>query len=252
MRKITPQPAALPPASTLPAPRASRRHTLQSALLGLLGAVATPFARGQARASATVLPQMMEGPYYPPAAWRAASTDWDADLTQVRQDNGPVLTAQGEHLALTLLLRNPQGQAVSQAEVEIWQCDAFSAYRHPDVTAPAHRQDPGFQGFGAARSGADGSVRFRTIRPVAYPGRAPHIHIRLRHPSFGEWTSQLFVSGDPKNDFDLVWRRLQADDRVAADLPLQAIPAAGNDGLQWQVSHTLVMPEQPRRAWWRF
>jgi protocatechuate 3,4-dioxygenase beta subunit len=48
---------------------------------------------------------------------------------------------------------------------------------------------------------------------VPYPGRTPHIHVKLRHASFGELTSQLFVAGDPGNARDFLWRRLDAGDR---------------------------------------
>ena len=68
--------------------------------------------------------------------------------------------------------------------------------------------DDGFQGLGAARADAQGRLRFRTIRPVPYPGRTPHIHVTLRHASFGELTSQLFVAGDAGNERDFLWRSL--------------------------------------------
>jgi protocatechuate 3,4-dioxygenase beta subunit len=82
-------------------------------------------------------------------------------------------------------------------------------------------------------------VTFRTIRPVPYPGRTPHIHFKLRHPAFGELTSQLFVTGDPGNDRDFLWRRLSAEGRAALGMQLQRTTT---DGLVWQVTHTLVVP----------
>ena len=84
----------------------------------------------------------------------------------------------------------------------------MAQYRHPSVPARAGGFDPGFQGYGATRSGAQGLARLRTIKPVAYPGRTPHIHFTLRHASFGTLTSQLFVAGDPGNARDFLWRRL--------------------------------------------
>jgi protocatechuate 3,4-dioxygenase beta subunit len=125
------------------------------------------------------------------------------------------------------------------AEVEIWQCDALAQYRHPGVAAEPGRFDPGFQGFGAARSGSDGALAFRTIRPVPYPGRTPHIHVKLRHASFGELTSQLFIAGDPGNARDFLWRGLAARrPRGAGD---DAAPAT-EAGLRWQTRHALVVP----------
>jgi protocatechuate 3,4-dioxygenase beta subunit len=67
--------------------------------------------------------------------------------------------------------------------------------------------------------------RFRTIRPVPYPGRTPHIHVKLRHTSFGELTSQLFVADDPGNARDFLWRQLGAEDRARAGHGAEAAPA---------------------------
>lgn len=188
------------------------------------------------------LAAMTEGPFYPPERWRGRNpvndSDWDHDLTRV-QRGGQVLVARGEHLALQLRVVDTQGRAIDRAEVEIWQCDTMAQYRHPGVPAEPGRYDPGFQGFGAARSAADGTVAFRTIRPVAYPGRTPHIHVRLQHPSFGERISQLFLAGDPGNARDFLWRSLDAADRAALALALQP---ATDEQLRWTARHPLVVP----------
>lgn len=212
---------------------APRRRALQ---LGAAAAAAIALP-ALAQPRATPLPQMTEGPFYPPRRWRSADDDWDADLTRV-QRGSQRLTARGEPLGLTLAVVDTQGRTIDDAEVEIWQCDALAAYRHPDVARVPGRFDPGFQGFGAARSDAQGATRFRTIRPVPYPGRTPHIHVKLRHPAFGEWTSQLFVDGDPGNARDFIWNRLGAAEQAAAALRLQ--PAAG-EGLRWQARHAIVV-----------
>jgi hypothetical protein len=98
--------------------------------------------------------------------------------------------------------------------------------------------DPGFQGLGLARSDAAGALRFRTIRPVAYPGRTPHIHVKVRHASFGELTTQ--VEGDPGNARDFLWRQLPEADRAPLAMQLQPAPA-GSD-LRWLVQHTSHPP----------
>ncbi len=213
-----------------------RRHLIAAGL-----ALPASLALAQAR-DAGLLAPMTEGPFYPAAAWRARNSvnteDWDADLTRVRRGSH-VVQARGEPLGLHLQLADRTGRRIDGCEVEIWQCDSLQAYRHPGVAVEIDRYDPGFQGFGAARTGADGSVGFRTIRPVAYPGRTPHIHIKLRHPSFGELTSQLFVAGDAGNARDFLWRRLDADEQAALAMKLQ--PGGGN-GLRWQVQQPLRLP----------
>jgi protocatechuate 3,4-dioxygenase, beta subunit len=204
-------------------------------LLGGASALALPALASSRRA----LAPMTEGPFYPPRAWRDRVPDWDADLTRV-QRGGQVLVARGEHLALQAVVADTQGRLIDNAEVEIWQCDVMQSYRHPGVAQTAGRFDEGFQGFGATRSGRDGTLALRTIKPVPYPGRAPHVHVTLRHAAFGELTSQLFVAGDAGNARDSLWRWLPTADRAA--LEMQLLPAPADSGLRWLVNHTLVVP----------
>jgi protocatechuate 3,4-dioxygenase, beta subunit len=212
-----------------------RRSMLGTCASVAVCAIALPALASSRRAIAP----MTDGPFYPPRAWRARWDDWDADLTQVRAD-GRTSSAGGEWLGLDLQVADTGGRIVDGAEVEIWQCDSLAVYRHPGVPLQPGRHDPGFQGFGAARSGRDGRLAFRTIRPVPYPGRTPHIHIKLRHGSFGEVTSQLFVAGDPGNARDFLWRALEPADREALEMRLQNAPA--DSGLRWTVRHTLAVP----------
>lgn len=194
-------------------------------------------------AALRVLPGMTDGPFYPSRRWRDggpfAAGGWDADLTRVATHDAP---ARGEHLALALQVVDRDGRVVDGAEIEIWQCDAMAAYRHPRQPVDEGGFDPGFQGFGAAVTAGDGLVRLRTIRPVPYPGRTPHIHVKLRHPSFGEIGSQLFVDGDPGNAGDFLWRRLDEEARRALAIRLQRAPADAPTGLHWQAQHRLVVP----------
>jgi len=200
-----------------------------------LSTLAWPALASSRRAIAT----MTDGPFYPPRAWREQWADWDADLSRVQRD-GRTLVARGEHLGLELQLVDVNGRAIDGAEVEIWQCDAMAVYRHPGVRVVEGQFDPGFQGFGATRSTADGGLRMRTIRPVPYPGRTPHIHIKLRHATFGELSSQLFVAGDAGNARDFLWRAVQATDREMLEMTLK--PATPDSGLRWMVRRTLVLP----------
>jgi protocatechuate 3,4-dioxygenase beta subunit len=212
------------------------RRRLLVASAGAVATIAFP-----AIASARGLPRMTDGPFYPPATYRARSTDWDADLTTVRgfdPDGRPLPRARGEHLDLRGAVLDADGRAVDGAEVEIWQCDAFGSYRHP--RGAGERVDVGFQGFGSTRSDTRGLYRFRTIRPVPYPGRTPHIHVKLRHPTFGEVTSQLFLAGEARNAGDVLWRQLDDAERKEVELRLQT-PAAG-ETVAWVAERDLVVP----------
>ena len=214
-------------------PQPARRRLVLAAGVGAAAALGIP-----GLASARGLPPMTDGPFYPSLAYRARALDWDADLTTVKgrsPDGQPLPRARGEHLDLHGVVRDGAGRAVDGAEIEIWQCDVHGSYRHP--RGAGDRIDAGFQGFGATRSDGRGGYRFRTIRPVPYPGRTPHIHVKLRHPAFGEVTSQLFVAGEPGNAGDFLYRSLDDTDRGEVDMRLQRAPAG--DTVSWIVERDL-------------
>jgi len=215
--------------------RLVRRRQCLTALIGGSAVLGLPLLASSAHAA---LPAMTEGPFYPPVTWRERELDWDADLTRVMRTPGAnAPRAAGEWLDLVGSVVDERGRAIDAAEIEIWQCDAYGSYRHPNGVAG--RVDAAFQGFGSTRSDAHGRYRFRTIRPVPYTGRTPHIHVRLRHPGFGELTSQLFVAGDPGNAGDTIYRRLSPAERALVDLSLQRAPA--NAPVVWVAERALVV-----------
>ncbi len=227
-----------PPAALL---SIDRRRAIRLSATAAAATLAIPLLLTRPARAATVLPPMTEGPFYPSPAWRERGPfagDWDADLTRVRRA-GRERVAEGEHLGLNLRVRDSAGRVLDGTMVEIWQCDTWGRYRHPRDGAAPGDVDEGFQGYGQARTGAEGGVGFRTIRPAPYAGRTPHIHVKLRHPSFGEISSQLFVEGDPGNTGDFLWRRLSTAERAALAMTLQP---ARDGGLRWQTRHTLVVP----------
>lgn len=215
--------------------RPTRRHVLCSA-----GAAVAVLGFPAIAASRDALPRMTDGPFYPPLAYRAQAIDWDADLTVVRsRDAGgqPRAPAAGEHLDLYGTVRDDNGRPVDAATVEIWQCDAYGSYRHP--RGASDRVDAGFQGFGSAQSDVRGGYRFRTIRPVPYPGRTPHIHVKVRHPSFGEVTSQLFLADHPGNSGDFLYKSLGEAERSAVALRLLRAPPGAP--VTWRVERDLIV-----------
>ena len=131
-------------------------------------------------------PPDAEGPFYP----RTLPADRDGDLTRVAGRSG---VAQGTPLYLAGTVRRTDGTPLSGTTVELWQCDALGVYHHVGATEP---QDENFQGYGVVVTDADGRYAFRTIRPVAYPGRPPHLHFKLTPKSGPGLTTQLYVRGD--------------------------------------------------------
>ncbi|MGE0332087.1 MAG: intradiol ring-cleavage dioxygenase [Ramlibacter sp.] len=190
------------------------RRTVAAALVAL-PAVWTG-ARAQAPAARRATPSQTEGPFYPVQLPR----DSDADLLR----NGTLSYARGQPVWLDGSVSDLQGKPVAGAQVEIWQCDEAGHYHHP---GDGDRADKAFQGFGKVVVGADGRYRFRTIRPVAYAGRTPHIHVKVRLGQRELLTTQLYVAGDPGNERDFIWRRMNAQDRAAVTVPF----AKGPEGL---------------------
>jgi protocatechuate 3,4-dioxygenase beta subunit len=204
--------------------RPNSRRTLErrALLAGLAGAAVVPLARAQAPQSAGATPAQTLGPFYPRDEFERPD-DTDADLLRV--DGDRVLT-RGVPLYFTGRVADRAGAAVANAAIEIWQCDANAVYHHPDGGAEAER-DPHFQGYGVTRTDAAGAFHFRTIRPVAYPGRTPHIHVRVQAADGRVLATQLYLPNDPGNARDFLFRRLSAHEQAALTLRLEpATPQA--------------------------
>jgi protocatechuate 3,4-dioxygenase beta subunit len=173
--------------------------------------------RAQPAVARQPTPRQTEGPFYPVTLPR----DSDFDLLR----NGSQAYTRGQPAWVEGSVTDLQGKPVSGAQVEIWQCDEAGHYHHPGDGGKA---DPAFQGFGRVTVGADGRYRFRTIRPVAYSGRTPHIHVKVKLASRELLTTQLYVAGDPHNERDFLWRNLGPEGRAALTVPFQP----GGDGLR--------------------
>jgi protocatechuate 3,4-dioxygenase, beta subunit len=162
-------------------------------------------------------PAQTEGPFYP------VSLPKDADFDLLK--NGTLNYTRGQPAWVDGSVTDVQGKPVAGAQVEIWQCDEAGHYHHPGDGGKA---DPAFQGFGRVTVGADGRYRFRTIRPAAYSGRAPHIHVKVKSGARELLTTQLYVAGDPHNERDFLWRNLGEEGRRAVTVPF----AQDADGLR--------------------
>jgi protocatechuate 3,4-dioxygenase beta subunit len=197
-------------------PELGRRRVMH----GLAAVALTPLLpRGAAFAdpALAITPPQTEGPFYP----RDWSGDVDSDLVVVR---GEAAQALGQITHVTGRILDASGTPISGAAIEIWQCDANGVYRHPaDMQGPRVR-DGKFQGRGRALSAADGSYTFRTIRPVAYPGRTPHIHFAVAAPGRERLITQMYVAGEPLNARDGILNAIR-DPRQRASVIVPLEPA---------------------------
>jgi protocatechuate 3,4-dioxygenase beta subunit len=192
----------------------NRRQALTWASAAVLGAQ-LPEARAQTKKRPT--PAQTEGPFYPVRIPR----DADFDLLK----NGALSYAAGRAAWVEGVVSDLDGKPLKGGTIEIWQCDADGHYDHPQGGA---RADPAFQGFGRVLLDAQGAFRFRTIQPVAYSGRTPHIHAKLKLGQRELLTTQLYVAGDPGNMRDGVFRSLDPLDQAAVSSAF--VP--GVDGLR--------------------
>lgn len=153
----------------------------------------------------SLTPRQSAGPFYPDQP----PLDNDNDLVQVAGHDG-VARGQISDLGGHLLDRN--GAPLTNTRIEIWQCDANGRYRHSRDPGRSPI-DPAFQGFGHAVSDAQGRYRFRTIRPVPYPGRTPHIHVAVYPTGTQPFVTQLYVAGEARNAEDFLYRRIPVEQR---------------------------------------
>ncbi len=205
--------------------------TLGAAALGL------PLAgRAQER---MLTPLQTLGPFYP----YGPEVERDADLVTVKGGTG---VAKGDVTLLSGRVLDARGRPVGGVQVEIWQCNAFGRYHHPrdGRNAPL---DPNFQGYGVATTSADGAYRFRTIKPVPYPGRAPHIHFRIAGRDMPYLVTQMYIAGHAQNDGDFLLSSV-VDPKARESLLVRFEPVAGAPELAARFDITLANNGTLRRG----
>jgi protocatechuate 3,4-dioxygenase beta subunit len=170
---------------------------------------------------AGVTPPQSLGPFYP----SQLPLDSDSDLTFVEGRDG---RAAGRVTNLHGQVFTVNGSPLPRAQIEIWQCDAFGAYHHPRDGGGI---DPFFQGYGKTIADDEGRYRFKTIKPVAYPGRAPHIHLRVSTSSKALVT-QIYVRGNAENHNDFLLNSISDEEaRQSLVIVFEKDPVRATDDL---------------------
>lgn len=143
----------------------------------------TPWT-SKAFASNSPTPAQTEGPFYP------------FDNIPLRDDlvrfNGG--EAHGQQLELSGQIYDHVGSGPSEIRMEIWQCDASGRYRHPHAPR-GDAADPYFAGSGAIQVRTGERYQFRTLVPVPYGRRPPHIHVKIFRAEEEKLTTQLYLKG---------------------------------------------------------
>lgn len=191
----------------------SRRHFSRS-LSFAVAAFATPglFAEELAKT-----PGLGEGPFYPDQL----PLDTDNDLLLI---NDAITPGLGDITHLSGQVLSTAGEPIRNAFVEIWQCDNNGAYIHSG-TSNKSKQDSNFQGYGRFLTDSKGRYYFRTIKPVAYPGRTPHIHFAISQNGKRVLTTQMLIEGNPQNQKDGIFRTLKkAEERKLVTAKFAPLP----------------------------
>src|SRR5262245_28990143 len=137
--------------------------------------------------SCVVRPEQTEGPYF---------IDEKLNRSDIRSDPSDGSVRPGVPLRLTFHVSRIAGAScspLSNAIVDVWQCDALGAYSDVrDISAGFDNRGKKFL-RGHQQTDANGIAELLTIYPGWYPGRAVHIHFKIRNDPASRRT-QEFVS----------------------------------------------------------
>ncbi len=164
----------------------------------------------------------------------------DADLTQ-----GHVGEPLGERIIVTGRVLDDDGRPVPNALLEVWQANAAGRYAHDGDRHPAPL-DPNFTGAGRTLTGADGSYRFVTVKPGAYPWRnhenawrPAHIHFSVFGQALTQrLVTQMYFPGDPLFEHDPIFNSVRdprARDLLVARFDLPTTEPEWALGYRWDI-----------------
>ena len=145
--------------------------------------------------------------------------------------------ALGERIIVAGRVLDASGKPLRRTLVEVWQANAAGRYRH-DSDQHGAPLDPHFDGVGYALTDDDGSFRFLSIKPGAYPWlnhpnawRPSHIHWSVFGPGFGSRIiTQMYFPGDPLLPLDPIFNSISdvdARERLIARFDHEALSQEG-------------------------
>ncbi|MEP6702113.1 MAG: protocatechuate 3,4-dioxygenase [Betaproteobacteria bacterium] len=196
--------------------RTTRRQWLLAAV-GAFGLMGLPASWRALAAELLRTPAQTEGPFYP----LSRPAGLDNDLVHIAGRSG---IAAGELTVVGGKVVDTTGRPLSGVLVEIWQANAHGRYQDSRDHS-AQPLDPNYKGYGTCLTDAEGAYTFQTIKPVPYPGRAPHIHFALTSPVLPRLVTQMYVDGAKENGRDFVLRSLDAAERKRVIVALEKATA---------------------------
>ncbi|MCC6492080.1 MAG: intradiol ring-cleavage dioxygenase [Pirellulales bacterium] len=219
---------------TFEASSISRRFFARTMVCGAAGLMA-PGAFAEAL---TLTPPQTEGPFYPDRL----PLDTDNDLLII---NDSLTPAVGDVTHLGGRILDADGAPLRNALIEIWQVDGHGVYLHS--RSAGERRDANFQGYGRFTTSSSGEYYFRTVKPVPYPGRTPHIHVMISRRGKPLLTTQLYVKGDARNERDGVFRSI-SDPRQRDSVLVDFKPLKGSAAGELTASFDVVLGLTPEEG----
>jgi protocatechuate 3,4-dioxygenase beta subunit len=216
-------------------PAFSRRGFLTQAASGVLLFT----SRGAFAEALTRTPRQTEGPFYPDRL----PLDTDNDLLLI---NDNITPAVGTVTHLHGRILDAKGDPIRNAVIEIWQVDNYGSYIHSRGTNRHNggARDANFQGFGRFLTGQTGEYTFRTIKPVPYPGRTPHIHVAVKTKGQPVFTTQCYIAGEPQNQRDGVLNGIR-DPKQRASVIVPFVPISGSRAGELAAKFDIVLGYTP-------
>jgi protocatechuate 3,4-dioxygenase beta subunit len=157
-------------------------------LMGQFLAAGIPAVRAQAQADPPACPTAgrptpaaTEGPYYKSGS---------PQRTSLLEPGMP-----GTRLVLMGYVCSRRGRPIARAWLDFWQADSRGVY-----------DNSGFRLRGHQFADERGRYTLETVVPGEYPGRTPHIHVKVRAPNLPALTTQLYFPGEARNQTDALFR----------------------------------------------
>lgn len=149
-------------------------------------------------APAEVTPPLTEGPFYTPDS---------PQRTNLVEEGIP-----GEKIVIRGYVLDRNCQPISTAWLDFWQADANGVYDNRGYVLRGHQFTDEY-----------GRFVLETVLPGEYPGRTPHIHVKVQPPGGSIITTQLFFPGAAANQIDRIF-----DQRLLVELQTTADGYEGN------------------------
>ena len=219
---------------------ATRRDLIKAAAISTAGFTIPAFwnTSGAFAEALQLTPRQTEGPFYPDRL----PLDTDNDLIIVNDNITPAI---GDITHFSGKLLDANGDPLRNAIVEIWQVDGNGVYLHTrDRNA---KRDANFQGFGRFLTGSTGEYYFRTVKPVPYPGRTPHIHFKIKQRGAEEFNTQCYIKGHPQNERDGIYRGIR-DTKARESVTIDFKPIRGSKTGELEARFDIILGVTPHEC----